>query len=158
MRRKLFVIGFCIMFISTALICILTKQPLIFFPVNYGIGAFLEFALLVGILCFLLVFISLPLLRFLKNLIKANLKDEAFYLIGSITILQIATLLIGYTESAMTRGANADFFYYYKGASNSHIYIFTGNLTSAIVASLYSKVLNKKKQEEKETKLELRKE
>lgn len=145
------------MFVFTATICVLTKQPLVFSPINYSLVAFLRFALLIVVLCFLLVFICLPFLNSLKPNIKAEGRNESFFLFGTIIILQLVTMITGYAESSFSRGVRSDLFYYYKGVGNSFIYILTGNLTSMMTASLYAKEQTKRKKMETETKLKLEK-
>ena len=139
MSRKLFIIAFCITFILTALLCILSNQPLVFGSNDYSIYRFLPFSILIATLCFLLVYINLPFLRLLKKIIFKQAREEGYYIIFTFIILQCVTLFTGYTESSLSRHIEADMFYYYKGVTNSLIYILAGNLTSIITASLYAK-------------------
>jgi hypothetical protein len=111
--------------------------------------------LLIGVLTFLLVFISLPVLNSLKPIKRKLKKNEDFFVIGSFVVLQVVTILTGYIESALTRGTNADALYYYKGVSNSLIYIITGNITNLIAASLYAAAQWKLEKEEDARKLSL---
>lgn len=146
MKRKVWRISFGIMTFSTGLLCYLTKQPFIFSPVEYTIPAFLQLVFLSGIFCFLFAFITLPVLGFIKGNEGSRRQDEAFFLLGSLVILQLTTIIMGYTESSFTRGIRSDFFYYYRGAGNSWIYIITGNITVGIAASLYARYRYERKQ------------
>jgi hypothetical protein len=142
MKLKLFGLAFCLAFLSTASLCVATNQPLIFQPVSYSLSSFRSFSVLIGLLCFLLVFMNLSLLRFIYQLLKPGIREEAFYVIGTCLILQAATIIIGYAESALT-SFESDAFYYYKGVGNSYIYLITGNLTALIIASIYGRNLEK---------------
>lgn len=139
MKRKLFAIAFFTAFILTSFLCMITGQPLIFLPVDYGVTEFVKFGLLVGLLSFLLVFINLPVLGRIHQSFRINVREEGYYIIGTMIILQVVTLTTGYLESGLSLLGGADFFYYYRGAGNSHLYIIAGNFTSAIIASLYAK-------------------
>ena len=136
-RLRLFIISFIITFFTVATLCFLTHQPLIFLPVNYSIGAFIEYAILVMILCFCLVFINLPLVKFLSSLFRKT-NNIIFYLITTFFVLQIVSIMVGYFESGLTT-KTADPFYYYKGVGNSLIYILVGNLTAVVTCIFYVK-------------------
>jgi hypothetical protein len=137
-QLKLFAIAFIIMFISTSGLCISLQQPLIYYPLDYGLTGFLQFGVLTGFLCFCLVFINLPTIRFIKHQVSQAAKEKPFYVIITIIILQFVTLGTGYVESGLTT-KNADVLYYYKGVSNSLIYVITGNFTALIIALMYAK-------------------
>ena len=137
-KTKLFTLAFVIMFISTAVLCFLARQPLIFLPVYYSGIEFLKFAVLIGFLCFCLVYLNLSLIKFVKRLTSLTSGELQFYILSTLIILQIVTLLTGYIESSLTT-YTADVFYYYKGVGNSLIYVMTGNLTALLIASLYAK-------------------
>ena len=121
------------------MLCIITNQPLVFGPANYSPGSFIVFGLLIACLCFSLVFVNLPFLRYIKEGVAPNARDDGFYIILTLLVLQGITLLTGYLESSFTKPDGGDLLYYYKGVTNSHIYIITGNLTTIIVASSYAK-------------------
>jgi hypothetical protein len=114
------------------------ELPLIFYPIDYRLAEFLKFFLLIGFFSFLLVYITLPVLNSLKPIKQKLKRYEGFFIIGSFIALQAVTMLTGYIESSLIRGVNADTLYYYKGVSNSLIYIVTGNITSLLAASLYA--------------------
>lgn len=147
MSRKLFIISFCIAFVFTAFLCIVSEQPLLLGHKDYSINAFIPFGLMIAVLCFLLVYINLPVLKFFKNIILKEVREEGYYIIGTFIILQIVTLITGYAESSLNRHEEASMFFYYKGITNSHIYILTGNITAVIAASLYAKEQSKLKKE-----------
>jgi hypothetical protein len=140
-KLKIFRLSFSFAFISTAAICILFGHPFIFGPIAYGFKDFFLLGLLLGFLVFCLVFINFPLLNWIKFQFFNNSNDFVFYVIASIFILQLENLMAGYLESLLTRGVEADSLYYYKGVSNSWIYILTGNLTAFITCKLYVKSL-----------------
>lgn len=137
-KTKLFSRAFVIMFILTAVLCILAKQPLIFLPIQYTGIEFLKFAVLIGFLCFCLVNINLYIIRSIKRQMSSNSSESPFYILSTLIILQVVTLLTGYMESTLTTNT-ADAFYYYKGVGNSLIYVITGNFTAILIASFYAK-------------------
>ena len=140
-KLKIFGLAFSFAFISTAALCILFGYLLIIGSIDYRFREFLSLGLLLGFLVFCLVFINFPLANWIKTQFFKNANDFIFYLIATIFILQLENLITGYLESLATRGAEADFLYYYKGLSNSWIYILTGNLTAFIACNLYVKSL-----------------
>ena len=140
-KLKIFGLAFSFAFISTAALCILFGYPFIIGSIDYGFREFLSLGLLLGFLVFCLVFINFPLLTWIKTQFFKNSNNFIFYLIASIFILQLENLITGYLESLASRGAEADFLYYYKGNSNSWIYILTGNLTALMACKLYVKSL-----------------
>ena len=148
-KLKLFGTAFSLAFISTALLCMLSGQPLIFLPVSYNAGAFILFGILIGALTTGLVYICLPLLNLLKTLLNIKTPEKIYYTTGTIIILQLLTLVLGYLESDVTAHSFADPFYYYKGIGNSHIYLLTGNITAIITARIYAgaQIMKKKKAE-----------
>lgn len=81
---------------------------------------------------------------------------EGFFILCIFILLQLVTLLFGYLESSLSRGVPADWFYYYKGVTNSWIYIITGNCTALIAASLYARYQYNKTKAEKNSKLSLK--
>ncbi len=137
-KTKLFSISFVIAFLSTALLCILLGYPLIFSPVSYKITDFFIFGILIGVLCFGLVFMNLSILTYLKKLLKVKTSSKVFYIVGTLLILQVLTLILGYIESDIYSKQNADPFYYYKGVGNSLVYVLTGNMTAIIIATLFA--------------------
>jgi len=143
-KIKIFFISLIIVFISTSILCIIFEQPLIYAPINYGISNLLRLALLLSILVFGLVYINYPILFWIKKKTKLMVNDLSFYLVITLFILQIVTMVTGYLESFSRRGIDADFLYYYKCVTNSCIYIFTGNLTTIIATILYAKTLSPK--------------
>lgn len=138
MKVRIFFISFSFMLVSTAIFCLIMKQPLIFYPVDYRLSEFLKLFFLIGLFSFLLVYITLPVLNSLKSTKRKLKRNEGFFIIGSFIILQAVTILTGYIESSLTMGVSANILYYYKGVSNSLIYIITGNTTSLLAASLYA--------------------
>lgn len=140
-KLKIFGLSFAFVFISTAILCIVFGHPFIYAPIDYGIKGFLNLGLLLGFLVFCLVFINFPILKWIKTKIFNRRNDFGFYLISTLLILQVVTLLTGYMESLTTRGVEADFLYYYKCVTNSCIYILTGNLTAIFACKLYVKSL-----------------
>lgn len=143
-RHKLFFISFIIVFISTSVLCIIFEQPLIYAPVKYSVENLLHLALLLGFLVFSLVYISYPILHWLKKRLRFRVNKFSFYLTTTLIILQLVTMTMGYLESYSRRGIDADFLYYYKCVTNSCIYIFTGNLTAIVATILYAKTLSPK--------------
>ncbi|MBL7747105.1 MAG: hypothetical protein JNM19_06735 [Chitinophagaceae bacterium] len=71
-------------------------------------------------------------------------------------LLQIAIIVFGYLESAFVWDASADLLYYYKGVSNSRIYIITSNCTAVIAASLYARYQYHKTRTDENSKLDLK--
>lgn len=69
-----------------------------------------ELARLTGILCFLFVFVNLPVLDFIQRGNYSRRQEESFYTIGSLIVLQAATLVMGYTESSFAGGIPCGFF------------------------------------------------
>lgn len=147
---KLLFLAFGIAFSTTATLCIASGNPLVYYPINYGIDGFFSFAILILLLSFGLVYINLSVLKWLKTTMKINANSIIYYIVSTIFVLQIVTMLTGYFESFVTRGVQATAFYYYKCLSNSCIYILTGNLTAVIVAYLYGKEENKRTTANKE--------
>lgn len=143
-KLNLLFLAFVIAFSTTAILCITNEYPLIFYPINYGIGGFIRFSILILFLSFGLVYVNLPVLKWLKPAIYINSNSIIYFITTTILILQIVTMTIGYLESLITRGIEADAFYYYKCVSNSCLYILTGNMTAIIVAYIYGKGENKK--------------
>ena len=137
-KLKLFSIAFFLIFILTDGLCILLGHPLIFMPINYGVGGFIEFGLLTGFLSFCLVYITLPFIRFIYRILKLKSTEIPFFIIGAFLVLQVVTLLTGYLESKYSI-PQGDPFYYYKGIGNSLIYVLTGNLTAILSALLYAR-------------------
>jgi len=137
-NRKLFMLAFVLAFASTSILCIACGHPLIFLPVSYKLIDFFVFGILIGSLCFGLVFINMPFVKFFLWLTKLKISLHAYYIISTLLILQILTLALGYLESYFTRGMQPTPFYYYGGVGNSLIYILTGNLTAIIVSYLYA--------------------
>lgn len=138
-KTDLFKITFLIAFPSIALLCMLGGQPLIFSPVSYTLFSFIKFGVLICFLCFGLVFISLPILTSIKKGPRLNKSNKFFYVTGTLVILQMLTLFLGYMESALTRHVSADALYYYKGVGNSLIYVIMGNVTAIVGSYLYAK-------------------
>lgn len=155
MRFKIFLISFSIMFLLTAVLCILFDQPFFLNPVKYNLSSFIELIVAVGILCFLLAFACLPLLNLLKPTRPRFGRYELFFLFSTLLLLQIVTLVLGYFESSFNKTGFADWFYYYKGVTNSWIYIVTGNITTVIAASMYATYQYKKKKTDDASKLSL---
>ncbi len=156
MQRRIFLVSFLIMFVCTLLLCISTEKPLIFNPPDYSLQEIAVFALFISFWCFLLVYISLP---FINSFRPAKLRShhyEAFYLLSTFIFLQIVTIVLGYLESAFVWSATADLLYYYRGVSNSRIYIITGNITAVIAASLYARHQYHKTKTEENSKLDLK--
>ncbi|MCG8578805.1 MAG: hypothetical protein MI866_02745, partial [Bacteroidales bacterium] len=139
-KLKIFGLSFAFVYILTAILCLIFGQPLIYSPI-YGIREFLNLALLLGILVFLLVYINFPVLKWIKTISFKNSNGFIYYSVATLLILQIVTLLTGYMESLTTRGVEADFLYYYKCVTNSCIYILTGNITAILASRLYVKTL-----------------
>jgi len=137
-KTRLFGIAFLIAFTLTALLCILSGQPLIFLPIDYSLFGFLQFAILIGTLCFCLVFINFPILKAVLNVLKREVNEKWYYLFTTFIVLQIVTLLLGYLESSYSSYGGTPFFYY-KGVGNSRIYILTGNITAITIAAIYAK-------------------
>lgn len=144
-KLRFFLICFGVAFITTTAICIATDQPLIFQPVSYAIKDFMFLAILIGILCIGLVFVALPVLNRIRRYFTSLKEGFAFYIIGIFIILQLITLVAGYLESKFTLHNQADWLYYYKGAGNSLVYIFTGNCTAILAAMLYAQEDQKRK-------------
>lgn len=142
-KLKLLFLAFGIAFSATAILCVGSGNPLIYYPIDYGIGGFFRFAILILFLSFGLVYINLSVLKWLKGMIKLKANSSIYYITSTILILQIVTMTTGYLESLTTRGIQADIFYYYKCVSNSCLYILTGNFTAIVVAYLYGKEENK---------------
>lgn len=142
-KLKLLLLAFVIAFSTTAGLCFANGFPLIYYPINYGIGGIFRFGLLILFLSFGLVYINLSTLKWLKEILKLKLNAIFYYVFLSIIILQIVTLATGFLESLAARGVKADILYYYKCVSNSCLYIITGNLTVIIVAYLFAKEENK---------------
>jgi hypothetical protein len=131
-------ISFSIMFISTSSLCIVSGQFGLYPPLKFNAVNCYQLARLTGILCFLFVFVTLPVLDFIQRGNCSRRQEESFYTIGSLIFLQAATLVMGYTESSFAHGIPSGFFYYYGGPDYSWVFIITGNLTVCIVASLYA--------------------
>jgi hypothetical protein len=138
-RLKIFVSSYVLAFASTAVLCILSGQPLIFLPVSYGMTDFLAFGILILILTCCLNFICLPFLEFIRKIFRIGIREDLYFVTGTLIILQIVTLLVGYLESGITRHIIATPFYYYQGVGNSLVYVITGNMTAIMAASLYGK-------------------
>lgn len=130
-KIKLFGISFCTIYILTAWLCYGGGYPLMVLW-DYSFSGFVDFGILIGYLCFCLVFVNLPFLTFIKKAWKIKWEENGYYLLGTFIILQVATLSIGYF-------AFSDWLYGYKGAGNGHIYVFTVNTTALIIAFLYAK-------------------
>lgn len=139
-KLKLFGLSFAVVYLLTATLCLIFNQPLIYSPI-YGIIEFINLAVLLGILIFLMVYINFPVLKWIKTRVFKNSNNFIYYSVATLLILQIVTLLTGYMESSATRGVEADFLYYYKCVTNSCIYIFTGNITAILACRLYIKSL-----------------
>ena len=135
-KSKLLLITFTFAYLSTAILCIASGHPFIFAPINYGPSGLISLAMLIGFLVFCLVFITLPLLKWIRSLIFKKSNALVFYLISTLAVLQFVTMTTGYFESLTTRGVEADFLYYYKCVTNSCIYILTGNLTVVLACVL----------------------
>ncbi len=138
-KIKLLLLAFGMAFTATAALCILTGNPLVYHPIDYGITGFSEFALLILLLSLGLVYINLPVLHWLKKISKLNLNPVVYYITMTLIVLQVVTMVTGFYESLITRGVEADAFYYYKCVTNSCLYILTGNLTAVTIAYLYGK-------------------
>ena len=138
-KKKLFGISFLLAFVSTAILCVVTGLPLIFSPASYKLINFIVFGILIGMLCFGLVYIALPFLTFIRRITHFKGQLTPYYIFATTFILQILTLALGYLESSMTRGVEATLVYYYASIGNSFIYILTGNVTAILAAIYYSK-------------------
>lgn len=155
MRARIFRISFVIMFLLTAFLCIVSKQPLFLSPIKYSFFSFIELAIVICIFCFLLAYITLPLLNIFKPSKPKSGRFELYFLFTTLPILQAVTLFFGYLESSLGTSTGGDLFFYYRGVTNSWIYIISGNITASIAASLYANYQLKKKKETKETNLQL---
>ena len=138
-KTKLFALAFLVSFVSTSVLCIGGGHPLIFLPVSYKLMDFFIFGILIGILCFGLVFITMPFVKTIRRWTKLKIAFQSYYIISTMLILQVLTLVVGYLESYTTPGVETTIFYYYYGVGNSLIYIFTGNITAILISYIYAR-------------------
>ena len=131
-------ISFAFVYLSTALLCMLFQQPFLLGAPVYPFSAFVDLAVVLGFLVVCMLFINFPLLKWIKAKLFRKAKDRIYYLIGSLVVLQIATMLGGALESLSWRASTPDFFYYYRGITNSTIFLITGNATALIGSLLYT--------------------
>ena len=156
MKRSLWLTAFLICYPLIVLLCISTGKPFIFSPVDYRFSAFLQLAVFIAVLCWLLVYIALPVLKSGLDRLHKKPRSEAFFVIGAFGILQVVTVILGYTESSLT--GSADPFYYYKGVGNTTVYCIAGNLTTLVIASIYNRKIAEAAKEKEEQALSFREE
>ena len=102
MRRRIFLISLGVMFVFTLLLCIITKQPLLFKETSYNLNSIVGFLLSLSFWCFLLVYVSLPFVNLFKPEKLKSHQYEAFFMLAIFVLLQFVTLLFGYLESSFT--------------------------------------------------------
>lgn len=141
---KLVLLAFGIAFIKTAALCVVTGNPLIYYPIDYGMGGVFRFGLLMLSLCFRLVYINLSVLKWVKKILKNSFSPTFYFPIVTLLLVQLVTMVTGYFETLTTRGVEPDILYYYRCVSSSCLYILSGNLTALLTSYLYGKEENKK--------------
>ena len=119
--------------------------PLIYDPIDYGPGEFLLLALLIFAPSAGLIYINFPVLTWTIKILKLRSNLSLYYILMTLMILNVATILTGYLESFITAGVEADPFYYYECVSNSCVYLLTGNVSTLVVALLFVMEENKKR-------------
>jgi len=134
---KLLLLSFSITFFGTALLSLAFFQPLIFYPIDYGLMQFSRLALLLAMLSLALVYFTFPILQVIARIFKIKSRLPLYYLAMSLVVLQLVTLVLGYIESSITRGVTPDFWYYYSCVSNSCFYLLAGNSATIVTSYLY---------------------
>ncbi len=133
-NKKIFFLIWFLSFFIIAPLCILNKEPLIFHPVDYGLGQFIFLFILLGILSFGLLGV-LDILKRVQQKMFPELDTQLiypYYLTASIGSLFIFTLFAGFTESLNP-------FLYYFCITNSCIYLLGGYAVTIIASYFFSK-------------------
>ncbi len=135
-KTQLVGLSFCMTFTIIFSLCLYKEYPLIFYPIDYGTLELIKFATLLLFFSFALVFINFPVLSIIRKKYFSNNSKRAFFIIGTLIVLQLVIISFGYIESSFFT-KNGKFFYYYMGVGNSLIYAFAGNIVAFIIAFLY---------------------
>jgi hypothetical protein len=131
---KIFAICFIIVYVLTAGLSILNRQPLVF-TLDYSIGQFILLFILMGFLSFSLVFVMENLEKLLKKYLSSVFISPpsiyAYFVLVSTFGLFVFTLFSGYAESGRP-------FLYYGCVTNSCIYLINGYSVTLITAVYFA--------------------
>ncbi len=131
---KIFAVCFVIVYVLTAGLSILNRQPLVF-ALDYSIGQFILLFILMGILSFSLVFVMENLEKLLKKYLSPVFISPpsiyAYFIFVSALGLFAFTLFSGYAKSGRP-------FLYYGCVTNSCIYLFNGYTVTLITAVYFA--------------------
>ena len=131
MKKKHSFLLWLLSFAIIASLCVLNRQPLIFHPIDYGIGQFLALFFLLGILMLGLTGVLNTLAKIRQKIFtKTNI--YIYYEIGALGSLFIFTLFAGFVESLNP-------FLYYFCVSNSCIYLLSGYSVTLLAAFLFAR-------------------
>lgn len=148
-RLQLFFLTAVLNFSIISFLCLFFDLPLIYYPIDYGLKGFQNFGILIASLSFLFIYVQIPWLRWFWNLFTIKKNPKWYYVIFNLLILQFITIIFGLMESYEPGSKELDFFYLYKGVSNSCIYILSGNISLVIISILFAKEEYRKMQKKK---------
>ncbi len=131
---KIFTVCFVIVYVLTAGLSILNRQPLVFAP-EYSLGQFIVLFVLMGFLSFGLVFVMETLEKLFKkyfsSVLTSPLSIYAYFILVSTFGLFAFTLFSGFAESGRP-------FLYYGCVTNSCIYLFNGYTVTLVMAVYFA--------------------
>ncbi len=132
---RIFTLSFAIVYIMTASLCVLYRQPLVFSP-GYSFSQFLTLFILLGLFSLALTLVMDILekifKKFLSPLFTQPISIYAYFILLSAFGLFILTLFAGFIESGYSP------FFYYGCVTNSCLYLTSGYTVTCIAAIYFA--------------------
>ncbi|MBT3321475.1 MAG: hypothetical protein HN392_04235 [Anaerolineae bacterium] len=131
---KIFFISFILIYGIISILCLISKQPLVF-AYGYNFFQFLTLFIILGLLSFSLIlvmeYLEKMLKKFSENKRLSAFAVYAYFIFISAFGLFAFTVFAGFAESGLP-------FFYYGCVTNSCIYLLGGYVTTFIVSVYFA--------------------